>query len=441
MTYGYWLTRARVHLGEVEEQLAGTAVTLPELLSAASNRSAVYRQLARHAEMLIDPPVHRGRPRYVFEQRYRLAALRHHLRTVANDAGVSDRLAAPTPTTDAVRSLAAAADCLGVAGDILASHIEPFPHTPEGVAIRAGGGVVPASIELARVAFDAIAADLALTEWLEVRTDSLGAIGEPVAAAIRRTTTGRLPAVLGDVLTIVHKGPSLLHDLPAVPAINRPGTAVSTAREAGAAVLAVRTWLHQHPQELRAVHLRLGTQLGLAATLLACRSDTDLEPAARRWRKAAQIASQLEGTRPDDDGLVAARRLNAALQWTRAALDNDDQGRVEALTGQLPLLAAALVTGTARAIERGDLFVPGATLERAPTGVVRVTRRWLRATKADPPIVDLREALIALAASPDDDRLSKSRVRSAFRGRSRPTNPPPGAPQPSLPPDIHHRGR
>ena len=247
MTYGYWLTLARVRLGDAAEELAETRPSdLTDVLAAATSRGDVYRQLARHAEMLIQPTSpNRATGRRDLYRASLLATFRQRLRSAADDIPMRLPVA---PESAAKGALAAAADCLSVGADILASHLAPYPRTPEGVAIRAGGGVVSAAAELARVAFDAIAVDMALTEWLDVPAAALRAIGEPPVAATRRTTAGTLPSVLGQVLTLIPPGPPLLHSLAAAPAIGPADAEANTMAEAAASLRTALIWLWQHPE-------------------------------------------------------------------------------------------------------------------------------------------------------------------------------------------------
>ena len=176
-----------------------------------------------------------------------LAAFRQRLRSAADHAIAPGPIAATSPPA---RSLIAAADSLGVAGDILASHLHPGMRTPEGVAIRAGGGVVPAAVDLARVASDLIAVDLAVPGWLQRANDSLDAVAQPLIDATHRTTSGTLPYVLGDVRAIRPSGPALLTDLIAVPAIDGPDADIHTTADAATRLRAARTWLWRNPNHV-----------------------------------------------------------------------------------------------------------------------------------------------------------------------------------------------
>jgi hypothetical protein len=415
MNYGDWLTRARGRLSDAAEELETTKPhAVADVLAVAASRGALYRQLARHIEMLVKPtePTHEvARPEP--NRASPLAALRYGLRSVANEA------ASPLPMlpAEAVSSLGAAADGLGAAADILASHIEANPRTLEGAAIRAGGGIASASRDLARVAFDALAVDRAVQHWLDVPDQALAAIGEPLAAAARRTTTGALPCLLGDVLAMAATGPALLHNLTLVPAVDARDELVSTAAAAATSMYAARAWLWQHPDRFRAVHLRLGTQLGLAAAILA---DGSSDSPRDWWRRAAGLAADIEGTAPTDDALAAAHRLADVLAWTRTALDCEPVPWVDQVAAQLPSMAETLLAGAISAVQRGDIFVNRATIRRHNTGVYRPECRWHRATPTAPEIVLLRDTLQAIHNSPEP--APPSAARRAFQ-----TPPQPGA--------------
>ena len=167
MTYGYWFARARVHLGDTLDAMADSGPSAAaDILSMTGSRARVYQQLARHAELLIDSGSMSLRD---LAPMANLGVFRQRLRSAADHAIAPGPIASISPP---VRSLIAAADSLGVAGDILASHLHSGTRTPEGVAIRAGGGVLPAAVQLARVASDVLAIDLAVTGWLERANDA-----------------------------------------------------------------------------------------------------------------------------------------------------------------------------------------------------------------------------------------------------------------------------
>jgi hypothetical protein len=117
MTYGYWIARAQVHLGDTLDAMADSGPSgAADILSMTGSRARVYQQLARHAELLIDPGSMSLRD---LAPTASLAALRQRLRSAADHAIAPGPIAATSPPA---RSLIAAADSLGVAGDILASH-------------------------------------------------------------------------------------------------------------------------------------------------------------------------------------------------------------------------------------------------------------------------------------------------------------------------------
>ncbi len=116
MTYGYWIARARMHLSDTLDAMADSGpIGAADILSMTGSRAKVYQQVARHAELLIHPGSMSPRDLAASTS---LATFRQRLRSVADDAIAPRPIASTSPP---VRSLVAAADSLGVAGDILAS--------------------------------------------------------------------------------------------------------------------------------------------------------------------------------------------------------------------------------------------------------------------------------------------------------------------------------
>jgi len=201
--------------------------------------------------------------------------------------------------------------------------------------------------DLARVAFDTIHIDLALPNWIDTADDRHRAIGEQLAAASRQATTGELPSLLRDFIAAAPAGPSLLHGLDVAPVANPVKADVRTIDDAVASLRAVRTWLWQNPTQHHGTHLRLGTQLGLAVTLLAGEDPADHTSAARTWRRAASVAADVEGSAPTGEAEPIADTLAGVLRWTRKALDGNERPQAGALTAQRPALAEALFAGVA----------------------------------------------------------------------------------------------
>ncbi len=354
LTYGLWIDQARTHLRAAARELsAGSGPeTAVDVFAVARGRCSVYRQLHRHVDLLATvaaAPLHTRRTRAVGRPdsaEQMAAAFRDELR---NAAGAPDALPPASPTSPAGTSLDAATHCLAIAADVLATHVGPGerPRTPEGAAIRAGGGVPSALADLARVAFDTIHIDLALPNWIDTADDRHRAIGEQLAAASRQATTGELPSLLRDFIAAAPAGPSLLHGLDVAPVANPVKADVRTIDDAVASLRAVRTWLWQNPTQHHGTHLRLGTQLGLAVTLLAGEDPADHTSAARTWRRAASVAADVEGSAPTGEAEPIADTLAGVLRWTRKALDGNERPQAGALTAQRPALAEALFAGVA----------------------------------------------------------------------------------------------
>jgi hypothetical protein len=443
MTYGHWIAQARTHLACAAQELStgpGPA-TAVNLLSMASSRHNLYRQLRRHVELLTGDPTafphatrHPAR-QHVDSSARLAAALRAAL---GGAAGAPDTLPPAAPTTPACRSLDAAAQCLAVAGDILATHLggsRQRPRTAEGVAIRAGGGVSSALAELARVALDTIAVDLVLPGWLKAAGAQHRTIGAPVADAAHQAATGALPAILGDLIAAGRAGPSLLHGLDAAPTPGQAEADVRTVEDAVASLRAVRTWLWQNLGQHHAIHLRLGTQLGLAVTILAAADPTDHTSSTRAWRRAAAAAAQIEGSTPVGEAGQVADTQAAVLAWTRTALHGAEPPPVGELAAQLPALAETLFDGVPRAVERGEIFVNQTALSGTPRGlIVHAAAVWRRASIGDATIRELRNALGTArdARGGEDTPTRPSRVRSAFQRPPRLNSAQP-PPQPSPP--------
>lgn len=201
MTVGFWYEEAqramRAATAAVARRRAGTAGEINGLVGA---RSDLYQQLARVTELLVG-----GRP--VAEVPDRASAglvlgrqgqsLTRFYVGLRAAAVVDERLPpAPEVSAGAARSLRRAADAIGVMGDIIAGHVPPGrrPGTPEGVAIRAGGGVQGGLGDVARLAVDAVRLDGRLPAWLD-RGGPLAQTYRPVAEAARWTSGSRLGAV------------------------------------------------------------------------------------------------------------------------------------------------------------------------------------------------------------------------------------------------------
>lgn len=413
MTYGLWISRARVHLGDAAEQLAvAPAAADRDVLALVARREIVYQQLHRTVALLLNNQATGvGRPRRGATTPVEavLNRFRDRLHLIATDN--EQGMPSATSHLPAAASLTAAGDCLGLAADILASHLLPRPRTPEGLAIQLGAGVAPALAELAHATMDALAVDQALQAWLSTAAPPSGIVAW-AADATRRATTGPLPAVLRDVITTAPADPRLLDELHLAPTITATPPAIETPTSAAATLRAIRTWLWQHPARVHAVHLRLGTQVGLAVNYL----DTTANPRTQSaWRRAVGFADDIEGSTPTDDGAHATARLADLLIWVRTRLTRDDTPPTDELTAELPGLAHALLTGLNAAVARGHLFVNRSRLDHRRKGVLRAKTIWARATRESTEISGLQYALAAICRTVDQGQPQQSRARAAFQ--------------------------
>ncbi|MET8042527.1 hypothetical protein ABZU25_16925 [Micromonospora sp. NPDC005215] len=351
-------------------------------------------------------------------------------------AAVVDRQFPPTPAAvvaGPARSLRRAADAIGVIGDILASHVPPgqTPRTPEGLAVRAGGGVQSGLADIARLTSAAIMIDIALPGWLDQRRGHLTEIYRPAAEAAKWTASSRLSAVARELIAL-GRGQPRLHGLNvARPPLN-PAPAVSTADDAVAAVDAARTWMWQNPRELTSVHLQLGTQLGLAVRVLSSTGGPEM---IGGWRQAAIAAAELRAIPPVGPARDAAAELTEVLRWLRS-FGKGGHGQpgerhlqqISRLNSDLPIMAATLHKALSAALQRRDLFVKDEGVLQRPAGslVFRAAERWRPATRVDDVVQDLARALVQ---GQDADRRSEpvSPSSRAFPGPPRPRAPVTGS--------------
>ncbi|MFI7080922.1 hypothetical protein ACIBO1_26820 [Micromonospora sp. NPDC049903] len=423
MTVGTWRDEAhravRAAATAVTGQRADTAAEIIALLSA---RNDLYRQLARATELVVG-----GRP--AEEVATRAAAdliLSRHGQSLTRfyvgllgAATMEQYPPAPPITTGPARSLRRAADAVGVMGDIIASHIPlgQRPKTPEGAAIRAGGGVQGTLSGLARITTEATLMDARLPSWLS-RNELAGKTYAPAADAARWVATSRLGVVARDMVTATTGRPGLDElDIARVPL--DPAPAVDTIDAAIVALRAARTWLWQNPDQVAGVHLRVGTQLGLAAHILTAEGTPS---SVGGWRQAAIAAADLRATPPSGTARDAAGELGEVLRWTRSLLDSPaapPRTDLARLAGELPLLAAALHQGLTSVVRRHDLFLRGENTLRRPTGslVYRATVSWRPAIAEDDLVRDISQALSQIRRA--------SAASAAATAFPRPTRPGP----------------
>ncbi|SCF29088.1 hypothetical protein GA0074696_4135 [Micromonospora purpureochromogenes] len=175
MSFGQWHSEALEALSTASAAIGRDRPrTAADVNATVTARSALFTQLARVTELLVG-----GRPAAEVPDRAGAAAILARRGQVLTQfyvglraAAIVDRRFPPASiavSTEPARSLRRAADAVGVMGDILASHVPPGrgPCTPEGLAIRAGGGVQSGLAKIARLTVHAATIDIALPGWLD----------------------------------------------------------------------------------------------------------------------------------------------------------------------------------------------------------------------------------------------------------------------------------
>ena len=446
MTIGYWRAEAQAALRAAAKPVNGQRASSAAAVNATiAARSAVYAQLARMTELLAGGrPVQEGPTRasaslVMGRNSKGLIQLYEELEAAA----LADHEYPSSPASGSTEgaSLRRAADAVGVMGDIIASHVAPGqrPRTPEGAAIRAGGGVPAALADIARLTIAALEVDKQVSAWLPRGSGPLNVVYQLVADAARQATDGRLERVARDLIAGSSGQLQLLDELDLARQPIDPTPAVTTVDEAIAAVNAARTWLWQHRDQSGAIHLQLGTQLGLAVHTI--RADPDPE-VLNQWRGAAIAAAGLRGIPPVDVGRHAASELAEVLRWARAQLNPAEKSPAEELvrlSEQLPTLASTLYQGCRHAVGRRDVFVRHAVLRR-PAGslIYRATERWRPALSSDDNVRALNRHLSELHRQqnpPAADSRTRPQAADAFPQPPRPgsavASPGPAAPPPS----------
>ncbi|MFD6608639.1 hypothetical protein ACFWD1_07095 [Micromonospora chalcea] len=441
MTIGHWHGRAdralRAAATTMRQQPPDSAADINAVVNA---RSGVYAQLIRATELLAGgrPAVERldraGATALMARRGQRLTQFYAGLRAAA----LVDRQFPPPASLVSggpARSLRRAADAVGVIGDILASHVPPGqrPSTPEGFAIRRGGGVPSGLADIARLTSSLVVLDMALPGWLDHGQGHLTEIYRPVAEAARWTANSGLARTARALIAAGKEQPSL-HGLDVARSPLDPAPAIRTVDDAVAAVAAARSWLWQHPQELTGAHLQLGTQIGLAAHVA---TSDGVSAKVGGWRRAAIAAAELRATPPVGPARDAAGELAEALRWMRSHLANGSDRTTRELgrlNSELPFLAATLHRGLFAAVRRGDLFVKaeGALTRSAGSVVFRAVERWRPARRHDDLVQDLGRGLLERRDLENAGELG----RAAARAFPRPPRPRSPIAQPPDPPTV-----
>ncbi|MGW0239868.1 hypothetical protein [Micromonospora chalcea] len=432
MTVGYWHTEAYQALRAAATAMGQRpADNAADINAAVIARSAVYGQLARVTELLVggrpapEVPDRAGASTILRRRGQRLTQLYVGLRAATIVERQFPASTAPV-TAEPARSLHRAADAVGVIGDILASHVPPGqgPRTPEGLAIRAGGGVQSGIADVARLTSRLVMVDLALPGWLSHGRGHLTEIYQPVAETARWTASSGLGAIARELIAAGRDQPPL-DGLDIARSPLNPAPSVRTVDDAIGAVAAARSWMWQNPGQITGSHLQLGTQLGLAAHILI----SDGAPTmVGGWRQAAIAAVDLRATPPVGTARDAAAELAEVLRWARsqAAVGRSEGAQpgnkqLVRLSSELPFLAATLHRGLSAALHRGELFVKAEMPLARPAGslIFRAAERWRPAVSDDDVVQDLNRGL-GQRHQPDND--GRGTAARAFPNPPRPTS-------------------
>lgn len=424
MTIGFWREEAHAALRAARESMDSPRTPTADVYPAIAARAAVYSRLAHMTELLVGgPPGTRFRHGAMpIAGEYKRAVTQLYAGLQAAIAHQAYPLVPSHPGEEVAKSLRRAADALGAMSDILATHVVPDsrPRTPEGAAIRSGGGVQHALASIARLSVDALRVDEQLPEWLARGTEPWPLVYRPVVAAVETVAATRSDAATQRLLVAAEGRPALLDELDVARQPLDPAPAVTSAEGASAAMTAAQSGLWQQHDQFAVTHLHLATQLGLTVHTLA---DDAGSSTVGQWRSAAIAAAALRGTPAVDVGLAAAGELSEVLRWARAQLSTDQQrpptedlAQLARVRDQLPALARTLHSGLSSAVDRGDVFVRDTVLQRrAGSLIYQATERWRPAQGTDDAVRDLSSTLWQLQSSKASGTASAEEVANAAR--------------------------
>jgi hypothetical protein len=433
VTYGHWLDRATSAIHAAEQAAATSrAAGHGDAAATIASRNLAYRRLVHLTDQLGGRPpaeVTTKTAEYLANSDTRLATTSPaRVLGVGLRAAIADRAPAPAgdpPGGELPRHLDAAAAALGIAGDILASHLGPPTRparTPEGQAVANGAGHGGAWADLAHLAGQLIELDRRLPAWLSRGRPqrTLRPVYQPAIDRMRWWTRSRYPTILQGIADR-STGQSVLRLLELAPPIERsagPGQ-VGSLRDVIGVLDAARVWLHRYPGRARHSHAVAATRIAVTITTDAARlgpaGPVDAGPYAYQWSQVArrlQPLTGLDGGRTDP----LVQELDAAADWlrgrvraqlaapaqTRAMLDAEWHAALPKILGKLPGLAAQLNHAVAAAARQGHLCVPQSELDLSTTtrGIFYAKSRWRKATAADDQVQELRDRLDIAARVP-----------------------------------------
>jgi hypothetical protein len=476
VTYGHWLEQATTAIHTAQTIVEATRPAgHGDAAATFTARNRIYQRLVTLTDQLGGAPVAAvtvAAAEHLVNSNTRVAAT-----SPARLLGVGLRAAiastAPPPPAgvtggELARQLATAADALGLAADILTSHLGPPnrpARTPEGQALAAGAGRPGACADLARLAAGMTELDRRLPAWLS-RAHSprtLRPVYQPALDRVRWWTRSRYPTILNQIAGQA-TGESVLRRLDTAPA-TEPSRAARQVRSLGDindVLDTARAWLHQHPGRAQYTHLVAATRLAVLISTHAARIDPDspLDPAsyARQWAQVANKLQSLTGLeQTSTDALL--QELDTASDWIRLQVrtqltdpahpgsqaDLDWRTARPRLLGKLPGLAAQLNRALAATTTRGQLCVNQSGLDTSRTrrGIFYAKERWRKAKTNDTEVRALRTRLATAAKAPTDHEQALRRALGdpvALARSSYPT-PPEQAPaartSPSKPAPTH----
>jgi hypothetical protein len=437
VTYGHWLDQATTALHTAQEAAATTrAAGHGDAAATITARNLIYQRLANLADQLGGGGASRTEATIRAAEHLVNSNARVSATSPGRLMGVGLRAAVldPAPsapaganTAELVHHLTNAADALGLAADILASHLGPLNRpvrTPEGYALAAGAGQPGAWAELAKLASCMIEVDRRLPAWLSRGRSprTLRAVYQPAVDRVRWWTRSRYPTILTEIAGQA-SGESVLRLLDAAPSSELSSAArqVSSLDGVTDVLDTARAWLHQYPGRAQYAHLVAATRLAVLISNSAARIDPDgpldTRSYAYRWAQVAKKFERLTGLdQASPDALL--QELDAASDWMRLraraqmadpayqGLQSDLDWRTAQprLLGKLPGLAAQLDRAVAAGTTRGHLCVTQSELDMSRTrrGIFRTKVRWRKAKPSDDEVRALRARLANAARAPID---------------------------------------
>lgn len=456
MTFGGLLDKARRSLSAAEATLTTEPPTQTgQVIALITPRRDVYAGLARLVTLL-----HGGRPARADRSADAAGrAARHADCRTAVYLGLdaATRLAVryeqPMGVADsAAVPLRRAADAIDAAGDLIATHVEPHrrPRTPEGAAIRAGGGVAAALADVGTLTRRMLSVDANLVEWIQRADPRLVERLAPMTDGVVSTLSGALGHA-AEELVVDAAAPRLLDLLTPAAYLSDAPAAVTSVSDVVDALVAVRDWLWKEPGQVHAVHLRIATQFGVAVSAVTASANDVDQTGLRAWRRASAAASQIDGSTPRGPSADTAETLKDLLRWAHERLDGSAAVSLGSESGQcrlaaeLPILAEALHRGVPHVVRRRDLFVGDTALHRPPGALIHyATVSWRVATMTDDSVEAMSRALAmikptrrsmqpltALSASPTAVLSFAVPLNSAIHSRTEAIDRPRGSSAPA----------